>query len=124
MGDQPPGGRFERGGRQRTAEIGLMHPDQPVAGRSGIRAQPTERQLIGRGQHHQHVRGDVPTDNQVGIRDSKVECGVRRLRDLRPRRQICTGDKVEAAGRNLTVWHEINGSPARSTAPVNFRLAN
>nr|WP_255219332.1 hypothetical protein [Nocardia tenerifensis] len=42
MGDQSPGRRLERGSRQRTAEIRLMHSGQPIPGRRGIAAQPAE----------------------------------------------------------------------------------
>lgn len=85
MGDQPSGGRFERGGRQCTAEIGLVDPDQPVAGRGDVGAQPTESQLVSCVEYHQHIRGGVPVGDYVGMSDGKVERGVCGLRELYPR---------------------------------------
>ncbi|MFC9434558.1 hypothetical protein [Nocardia sp. NPDC057030] len=85
MGDQPAGGRFERGGGQRTTEIGFMHPDQPVACRCGVGAQPTKGQFVSCVEYHQDIRGGVPACEHVWMRAGKVEGGVCYLRDLYPR---------------------------------------
>ncbi len=65
----------------------------------------------------------MPVDDQLGISDGEIERGVNRLRDLRPRCEIGPGDQVEAARRNLTVWHEPNANPTDPTAHPIFGAA-
>jgi len=87
---------LERGGGQRAAEVGLVEPDDAKAGGGRVVAQPPERQLVAHGEEDQGVRGAVPVAGEPGVGDREVECRVRRLARLRPRRQVVAGDQVEA----------------------------
>lgn len=58
--DEAAAGRLNRGSGQGAAEIGFMEPGDSQAGRRGVLAQPSERELIGDGQRDQSVRGRMP----------------------------------------------------------------
>lgn len=106
-------GRLQRGGRQRTIEVGFMHLDQAQTGRRRVGTKPPERQLIGCGENDKDVRGGVPVGDNSRMGDGEIERGVRRLTCLRPGREIGAGDQVETGGRTLTVWHEIDCTRTR-----------
>jgi hypothetical protein len=95
VAEEPPSRRFEGDRGQRAAQIRLMEPAQPQAGRSGVLAEPVQRELVGRRENDESVGMLVPRRNHVVVGDGEVECGVNRLTCLRSRRQISTGNDVE-----------------------------
>jgi hypothetical protein len=93
--------------RQGITQIGLMKPDQAQAGRDGVIAEPSQRQLVRDGDNHQCVRRGVPVTDHIGIGDGEVQRRMCRLTCLRPRCQIGTGDQVQAGETaTLAVRHE------------------
>ena len=82
MRDQPAGGGFQRGSGQAVAEIRLVKPDHPQANGLRVLAQPSETQLVGRGQQNNDVRGPVPTLDEIGMGKYEAERRVNGLAGL------------------------------------------
>lgn len=110
-------GRFEGGCGQRTAEVGLVKPDVPVAGGGRLGAQPVQGVLVARGEQDERVGVGVPVAEGVRMGDGEVECGMGRLRGLGPGRQIGAGDQIETRGANLEVRHDFDVSDASPSMP-------
>jgi len=83
---------LECGGGQRTAQIRLVHPDQPQPSVGRVLTQPAERQLVRHGQNDQDVRDRVPATGELRVGDGEFESRVYRLASLRPWCQIGTGN--------------------------------
>jgi hypothetical protein len=98
-------GRFQGGGGQRAAEVGLMKGDAREPDRGHLGAQPAQRGLVGRAQHDQGVRRRVPPADEFGVGDGEIECRVRRLAGLRAGWKIGSGDQVQARDRQLPERH-------------------
>jgi hypothetical protein len=108
VGDEPAGRGFQRGRGQGVTEVGFVEPDDTQSGGDGVVAQPTEGQLIRRGEEHQRVRGTVPLGEFVRMVGGEVERRVSRLTSLRTCREIGPGDQVQAWNKALTVRHVIS----------------
>lgn len=123
MYEQPVSTGLERRGGQRVPEIRLGERDHPQAGRPGVRAEPAEDKLIGRGQYDQRVGGAVPVSDDARMVDGEVECRVRHLNCLDTGRQIGTGHQVEARDGELAVWHDDQrtGAPQPAEPSVSAR---
>ena len=105
MRDQPAGGGFQRGSGQAVAEIRFVKPDHPQANGLRVLAQPSETQLVGRGQQNNDVRGPVPTLDEIGMGKYEAKRRVNGLAGLGRRRQIGTGDQIQARSLALAVRH-------------------
>lgn len=82
-----------------------MEPDQPQAGRCRVIAKPTKRQLVRRREQDECVRRGVPVNDDIGVRDREVECGVRGLTCPGPSGEIGPYDQKQAGSTILTVRH-------------------
>jgi hypothetical protein len=86
--------RFEGGGGQRIAQVRLVEPDDVETRGRRVVAQPSERDLVGRGQQDQRVRDQVPPADDAGMSDREIERCVCRLTRLGPGGQVITGNQV------------------------------
>jgi len=108
-----------------------VEPDRKQAGRRGVVAQPSQRELVRNGEHDQRVRGGMPASRDGRVSNGEIKRRVRRLASLGAGRQIGARDQVQAGGlRALAMRHMRddsrfygNETGARREAPGTRRPA-